>query len=170
MPTILPDQLLSQLTAALTHASRAYRAAADKVAADYGLSQATGLPVLVISRFGDSGVRPGILAETLSLEASSLVRVVDHLIESGLLERQEDPNDRRAKILRLTDEGQKTATLMDQALTPFRRKLFGQFDAPDVEACLRVLGGLPAAIANIAATGAADDNARQDTAAERKRA
>jgi len=145
----LSDQTLSSLTAALTHASRAYRAAADKVAADYGLSQATGLPVLVISRFGENGVRPGVLAETLSLEASSLVRVVDHLIESGLLERHEDPNDRRAKILRLTDEGRKTAELMDQALRPFRRKLFGAFEPADVEACLRVLSGLPDVIANL---------------------
>jgi MarR family transcriptional regulator for hemolysin len=94
-------------------------------------------------------VRPGVLAETLSLEASSLVRVVDTLIESGLLERHDDPNDRRAKILRLTDEGQKTAERMDQALRPFRRKLFGDFAPADVEACLRVLAGLPAAIANI---------------------
>jgi MarR family transcriptional regulator for hemolysin len=145
----LSDQTLSSLTAALTHASRAYRAAADKVAADYGLSQATGLPVLVISRFGENGVRPGVLAETLSLEASSLVRVVDQLIESGLLERHEDPHDRRAKILRLTAEGQKTAELMDQALRPFRRKLFGAFEPADVEACLRVLSGLPDVIASV---------------------
>jgi len=147
----LTDQTLSSLTAALTHASRAYRAAADKVASDFGLSQATGLPVLVISRFGDGGVRPGILAETLSLEASSLVRIVDHLIGSGLVERHEDPQDRRAKILRLTDEGLKAAALMDQALTPFRRKLFGAFDPADVEATLRVLSGLPAAIVNVQA-------------------
>ena len=147
----LTDQTLSSLTAALTHASRAYRAAADKVASDFGLSQATGLPVLVISRFGDAGVRPGILAETLSLEASSLVRIVDHLIGSGLVERHEDPQDRRAKILRLTDEGLKTAALMDQALTPFRRKLFGAFDPADVEATLRVLSGLPTAIMNVQA-------------------
>jgi MarR family transcriptional regulator for hemolysin len=156
----LSDQTLSSLTAALTHASRAYRAAADKVAADYGLSQATGLPVLVISRFGENGVRPGVLAETLSLEASSLVRVVDQLIESGLLERHEDPHDRRAKILRLTNEGQKTAELMDQALRPFRRKLFGAFEPADVEACLRVLSGLPDVIANLTL----------EQAAERKRA
>ena len=147
----LTDQTLSSLTAALTHASRAYRAAADKVASDFGLSRATGLPVLVISRFGDGGVRPGILAETLSLEASSLVRIVDHLIGSGLVERHEDPQDRRARILRLTDEGLKTAALMDQALTPFRRKLFGAFDPADVEATLRVLSGLPAAIVNVQA-------------------
>jgi MarR family transcriptional regulator for hemolysin len=145
----LSDQTLSSLTAALTLSSRVYRAAADKVAADYGLSQATGLPVLVISRFGENGVRPGVLAETLSLEASSLVRVVDHLIESGLLERHDDPHDRRAKILRLTEEGQKTADLMDQALRPFRRKLFGAFEPADVEACLRVLAGLPDVIANL---------------------
>lgn len=153
----LTDQTLSSLTAALTHASRAYRAAADKVASDFGLSQATGLPVLVISRFGEAGVRPGILAETLSLEASSLVRIVDQLIGSGLLERHDDPQDRRAKILRLTEEGLKTAALMDQALTPFRRKLFGAFDPADVEATLRVLAGLPNAIAAIAAVHASDE-------------
>ncbi len=152
----LSDQTLSSLTAALTHASRAYRAAADKVAADYGLSQATGLPVLVISRFGENGVRPGVLAETLSLEASSLVRVVDQLIDSGLVERHEDPNDRRAKILRLTDEGRKTAERMDQALRPFRRKLFGAFEPSDVDACLRVLSGLPDVIANLALEQAAE--------------
>jgi len=145
----LTDHTLSSLTAALSNASRAYRAAADKVAADFGLSQATGLPVLVISRFGENGVRPGVLAETLSLEASSLVRIVDQLIESKLVERHDDPQDRRAKILRLTGEGLKTASLMDQALTPFRRKLFGAFDPADVEGCLRVLSGLPGAIATL---------------------
>lgn len=152
----LTDQTLSTLTAALSNASRAYRAAADKVASDFGLSQATGLPVLVISRFGENGVRPGILAETLSLEASSLVRIVDHLIESKLVERHDDPQDRRAKLLRLTDEGLKTAALMDQALTPFRRNLFGAFEPADVEGCMRVLSGLPAAIA--ALHGQSDDN------------
>lgn len=150
----LSDQTLGSLTSALTYASRAYRAAADKVAADYGLSQATGLPVLLISRFGADGVRPGVLAVALGLEASSLVRVVDQLIASGLLERHEDPNDRRARILRLTDDGRQAAEQMDQALRPFRRKLFGAFAPGDVEACLRVLSGLPAAIANITSDGA----------------
>jgi MarR family transcriptional regulator for hemolysin len=135
------DQTYMTLTATLTHAARVYKAAVDKVAADYGLSQATGLPMLLIGRMGN-GVRPGMLAEALGLEASSLVRVVDHLIESGLLVRREDPQDRRAKLLDLTEEGKKTAALMEQALIPFRRKLFGAFDPADVEATLRVLEGL----------------------------
>lgn len=151
----ISDQTLGSLTAALTYASRAYRAAADKIAADYGLSQATGLPVLVISRFGEDGVRPGVLALALGLEASSLVRVVDCLIATKLVERHEDPADRRAKILRLTGEGRQAAEQMDQALRPFRRKLFGEFEPADVEACLRVLSGLPAAIANITSSDGA---------------
>src|SRR5437764_4716191 len=147
----LSDQTLSSLTAALTYGSRAYRAAADKVAADFGLSQATGLPVLVISRSGEGGIRPGALAEMLSLEPSSLVRVVDQLIGNGLVARHDDPQDRRAKILHLTEQGVQTAALMEQALKPFRRQLFGGFEPADVEACLRVLSGLPDAIANITA-------------------
>jgi MarR family transcriptional regulator for hemolysin len=147
----LSDQTLSSLTAALAYASRAYRAAADKVASDFGLSQATGLPVLFIYRAGENGIRPGVLADMLSLEASSLVRIVDQLIESRLVARHDDAQDRRAKILRLTGEGLKTALLMDQALTPFRRKLFGAFEPADVEATLRVLAGLPNAIAGVQA-------------------
>jgi MarR family transcriptional regulator for hemolysin len=157
----LTDQTLGRLTSALTYASRAYRAAADRIAADYGLSQATGLPVLLISRCGAEGVRPGALAVALGLEASSLVRVVDHLIASGLVERHEDPHDRRARILRLTEEGGKAAEQMDQALRPFRRKLFGGFDPADVEACLRVLSGLPAAIAGITDPADGDDASGQ---------
>jgi MarR family transcriptional regulator for hemolysin len=140
------DQTLLQLTATLAVTSRAYKSAVDKVAADYGLSQATGLPVLLIGRLR-GGVRPGVLADAIGLEASSLVRLVDHLIESGLLERRDDPLDRRAKILELTAEGKKTADLMERALIPFRRELFSGFEPADVEACLRVLTGLNTVLA-----------------------
>jgi MarR family transcriptional regulator for hemolysin len=135
------------LATALPQASRAYRAGADKVAASYGLSEATGLPVLLIGRFGDAGVRPGVLADALGLEPSSLVRIVDQLIDTGFLLRHDDPNDRRAKILNLTGEGKKIASLMESALIPFRQSVFGAFDPADIAACLRVLGGLPEAIA-----------------------
>jgi MarR family transcriptional regulator for hemolysin len=144
--TPLPNQSLISLATALTQAARAYRAGADKVAAGYGLSEATGLPVLLMGRFGDAGVRPGVLADALGLEASSLVRVVDQLIASKLLLRHDDPVDRRAKILSLTDEGKKIAGLMESALTPFRQQVFGAFAPGDVEACLRVLSGLPQAV------------------------
>lgn len=140
------DQTLMQLTATLTHASRAYKAMADKVASQYSLSQATALPVLILGRLGQDGVRPGVLAEALGLEASSLVRVIDLLIENGLVERHEDPQDRRAKLLQLTADGKTRAAQMEEALIPFRRNLFAEFDQADIDTCLRVLTGLQSKI------------------------
>ena len=138
----LLDQTLMQLTATLTHASRAYKAMADKVASQYSLSQATALPVLILGRLGQDGVRPGVLADALGLEASSLVRVIDLLIENGLVQRHEDPQDRRAKLLQLTADGQTRAAQMEAALIPFRRNLFAEFEQADIDACLRVLTNL----------------------------
>jgi MarR family transcriptional regulator for hemolysin len=43
---------------------------------------------------------------------------------------------------------------MDQALRPFRRTLFGDFDPADIEATLRVLSALPAAMARLTAPAA----------------
>jgi MarR family transcriptional regulator for hemolysin len=143
------DQTYIELATALAQAARAYRAGADKVAASYGLSEATGLPVLLIGRLGEQGVRPGVLADALGLEPSSLVRVIDQLIAANLLSRQDDPIDRRAKILSLTDAGRKIASLMECALIPFRQQVFGAFAPADVEACLRVLAGLPQAVAAV---------------------
>jgi MarR family transcriptional regulator for hemolysin len=143
------DQTYIDLATALAQAARAYRAGADKVAASYGLSEATGLPVLLIGRLGEQGVRPGVLADALGLEPSSLVRVIDQLIAANLLSRQDDPIDRRAKILSLTDAGRKIASLMECALIPFRQQVFGAFAPADVEACLRVLAGLPQAVAAV---------------------
>lgn len=140
------DQTLMQLTATLTQASRAYKSMADKVASQYSLSQATALPVLILGRLGQDGVRPGVLAEALGLEASSLVRVVDLLIENGLIERHEDPQDRRAKLLQLTADGKTRAQQMEEALIPFRRNLFANFSQSDIDACLRVLSGIQAQI------------------------
>lgn len=144
MPTPY-DQTLITLASALPQVARAYRSAVDKVAAEYGLSQATGLPVLMIGRLGD-GVRPGVLADHLGIEASTLVRVTDQLIESGLVERRDDALDRRAKTLHLTEEGACRAKKMEQALVPFRRHLFADIAEEDVHACLRVFNGLTAAI------------------------
>lgn len=139
------DQTLMTFVSMLPQVARAYRAAVDKVAAEYGLSQATGLPVLIMGRLGE-GVRCGVLAERLGVEPSSLVRVTDHLIDVGLVERRDDPVDRRAKTLHLTTEGAHRAAGMEEALVPFRRKLFANIAEDDVYACLRVLNGLLSAV------------------------
>lgn len=139
------DQLFRRITNTLSRVSRAYKTAADKVASQYGLSQATAWPAVAIHQMGD-GVRPGEVAEALGLDPSSVVRVIDQLIAAELLIREEDANDRRARILTLTEDGRQRVKEIGKAMTPFRRKLFEDIDTEDLEACLRVLEKLGKAI------------------------
>jgi len=70
--------------------------------------------------------------------SASLVRVIDQLIEAGLVERHDDASDRRAKNLHLTAKGRQCATGLEKALIPFRRKLFENIDKSDIAACVRL--------------------------------
>jgi MarR family transcriptional regulator for hemolysin len=143
------DQRLMRLTMSLTRVSRSYLAVADKMAANFDLSQAAAWPVIMIGRLGD-GVRPGAVADALGLEPSSLVRVIDQVIAAGLVERKEDASDRRAKTLHLTPEGRRHAEQLEKALVSFRRKLFRGVPEDDIDACNRVFEALSQAIANYA--------------------
>lgn len=132
------DKTLMTLTLTMTNVSRAYKSVADKLAADYQLSQATAWPVLMIGRLGD-GARPGAVAQALGLDPSSVVRLVDHLVEAGLVMRGEDRHDRRARTLHLTEEGKERAQQIEQALIRLRRTLFDGMDEAEVDTCLKVL-------------------------------
>lgn len=140
------DRQLLAVSTTLPVLARAYRSAADKVLASYGLSQATAWPVVLAGRLGD-GVRQGALADALGIEGPSLVRLLDHLVAAGLIERREDPSDRRARTLHLTKPGQALRAKLEDVLTRIRRELFKGIDGSDIEACLRVFEQLTDALA-----------------------
>lgn len=144
------DSQLMATTANLMVLSRAYRGAADKALVDYGLSQATAWPVILAGRLGD-GVRQGALAEALGVEGPSLVRVLDQLVAAGLMERREDPHDRRAKTLHLTDAGHALRAQVEDVLVELRRRLFNGVSEADLEACLRVFDALKVSLGRGAA-------------------
>lgn len=52
--------------------------------------------------------RMGQLASSLGVAMSTATGIVDRLVEQGLLVRQEDPEDRRLVVVRLTDRGRET--------------------------------------------------------------
>ena len=53
------------------------------------------------------------LADVLELQPISLVRLLDRLVEHGLVERRSDPRDRRANRLFLTAAGRQLANDLD---------------------------------------------------------
>lgn len=139
------DSSLMTATARLIVLSRAYRSAADNALAEYGLSQATAWPVILTGRLGD-GVRQGALAEALGVEGPSLVRVLDQLVASGLIERREDPRDRRARTIHLTPDGDALRQRVEGVLVKLRRQIFKEVSHDDLQAFLRVFETLNTAL------------------------
>jgi DNA-binding MarR family transcriptional regulator len=45
------------------------------------------------------------LSERFDITNAATSQLVDKLVQSGLIQREEDPHDRRAKLLNLTDKG-----------------------------------------------------------------
>jgi MarR family transcriptional regulator for hemolysin len=141
------DRIRTLFVTSLSQTSRAYFSIANKIAATYGLSQATAWPAVMIGRMGNH-VRPGELAEALGLDPSSLVRIVDQLVAAGIVERLEDTQDRRAKILNLTKQGEKVIAQVEKAMISFRGELLKDVPINDIQTCVRVLGALRTAVKN----------------------
>lgn len=60
---------------------------------------------LVVNLDPGRGVPMSELAEALACDASYVTGLVDKIEARGLVQRQPDPNDRRVKLLRLTEAG-----------------------------------------------------------------
>ena len=129
----------------LNFVSRAYRKVVNRVLATHGLSDSQALPILLLSRLGD-GVRIGVLAEHVGVEVPSLVRQVDQLCAAGLMERRDDPADRRAKILSLTEAGRKQAAVIETLFLDVRSRLLWHINDEDLATTLSALKGFEAAL------------------------
>ncbi|GAT34575.1 MarR family transcriptional regulator, transcriptional regulator for hemolysin [Terrimicrobium sacchariphilum] len=117
--------------------SRRWRRRVDQALANQGFTQATGLPLLILAREGQ--IRQGALVEELGLEGPSLVRVIDMLEADGLLRREEDPTDRRAKLLSLTEAGRNRARIIEREVDRLRRHFLEGIDEASLGETIRVL-------------------------------
>lgn len=135
------SELQLNLAGKLVKLARLYRREIDKRLTVFGVSDATAIPVMLIGRLGD-GVRQIALAEEMGVEGPSLVRLLDQLSHAGLIERHDDPVDRRAKTLHLTTAGIRLAHDVEQALINIRTALFAGVSEEDMAACIRVFDTL----------------------------
>ncbi|AMC34997.1 MarR family winged helix-turn-helix transcriptional regulator [Janthinobacterium sp. B9-8] len=132
----IKNQLSISLPNELTQLSRLYRSAVDQCAHRCGLTLASAWPLVLIGRNKD--IRHGVLAEMVGIEAASLIRVIDRLVADQLVLRTEDPLDRRAKILCLTEEGRQHAGQIEILLAELRSHVFSDLPIEDLEACNRI--------------------------------
>jgi MarR family transcriptional regulator for hemolysin len=118
--------------------ARVWRRKADQALSAHGLSEATAHPLLILSR-GGKHVRQGVLADEMGLEGPSVVRLIDLLAAEGLVERREDPTDRRAKMLHLTALGEAKAEEIKRVMRRVRADLMKGVSADELAVTFEVL-------------------------------
>ncbi len=122
----------------VANVAREWRRAVDARLQVYGLTEATWLPLLRIAR-SEAPMRQNELAASLSLDGSSVVRLLDALESSGLVERCEDRADRRAKSLVLTPRGRRTVDQVERVSQDIRDLVLGEVADDDLARSLRLL-------------------------------
>jgi len=138
----LHDLRLS-VSSMLVVAARKWRRKSDGVLSAYNVSEACAAPLLIAGRLGEA-VRQVALAEHVGIEGPSLVRLLDQLCTAGLVRRDEDPDDRRAKTISLTSEGRAVTERMEDELRSLRARVLKGVSRADLEATLRVLNAFNA--------------------------
>src|SRR3982074_1097680 len=103
--------LKRQLVAQLVESSRLLRNYIENRAKGRGTTRAQWICCFGLRQ--QEGLSQVDLADVLELQPISLVRLLDRLVEHGLLERRPDPRDRRANPLFLTRSGRQLVDDLD---------------------------------------------------------
>ena len=119
-------------------AGRAWQRAASAAFADLGVSLSVAAPVLVIARLGN-GVRQKAVSDAAGIDPAAVVRSLDQLESSGILRRAEDPHDRRAKTLHLTEKGTQLARDLERTLEQVKARILSGISDVDGAVAARVL-------------------------------
>ena len=103
--------LKRQLVAQCVETSRLLRNFIDQRAKTRGTTRAQWIVLFRLRQ--QEGLSQVDLADVMELQPISLVRLLDRLVEHGLLERRHDPKDRRANRLFLTASGRQLVDDLD---------------------------------------------------------
>jgi DNA-binding MarR family transcriptional regulator len=129
--------LKRQLVAQLVESSRLLRNYIDHRAKGRGTTRAQWIVLFRLRQ--QEGLSQVDLADVLELQPISLVRLLDRLVEHGLLERRPDPRDRRANRLFLTPGGRQLVDDLDSLRDSIATDVLQDIPAAAIEASLETL-------------------------------
>lgn len=129
--------------------SRIIRAEMDRRTGEAGLGLTTGEGRVLFNVRRAGPLRQTALAERLGIEAMTLSGLLDRLEGKGYVERQPDPADRRAKLVKLTDAGSAVVARIEPIAAGIRSDAAQGIDPDDWQ---RLLAALRSARANLLAS------------------
>jgi DNA-binding MarR family transcriptional regulator len=92
------------------------------------------------------GLKMRELSDRLMVTGGNVTGLTDRLVSEGLVERREDPGDRRTSTVALTAEGQRQFRSMARAHEAWVAELFGGLSARQQSQLFELLGQLKASL------------------------
>ncbi len=130
----------------IAETAHALRKAFDRRASALGVTRAQWKVLFRLTRF--PGLRQVELADMLDVEPITLCRIVDRLEEAELVERQRDPEDRRAWRLQVTDKAKPLVERLKSLGSELVGEAFADIDRSELD---QVRGVLARVRENVAA-------------------
>ncbi len=121
----------SNLLFRLALMTRRWRQVLDTEVQATGLTDATWRPLLHLYLLGNN-IRQKELAASVGIEGPSIVRIMDTLVTKGLVERSEDGSDRRAKLLRLTSDGESLVDRIQETVLSLEKEVLSPFSDDEI--------------------------------------
>lgn len=116
----------------LMHASHAVRMKIESALKPLGL---TGLQMTVLNMLKNRGGSSSAeLSRRFFKTPQAMGQLLNPLLEQGLIQRAEDPVNRRVLRLTLTESGRKAYATGDAAMRRLEREVFSRFDAETLDA------------------------------------
>jgi DNA-binding MarR family transcriptional regulator len=112
------------LAAMIVPLGRALTAAERPILADHGLSM---WAYVVLLHLDERPVRTqAALADTVGADKTRIIAVLDDLTARGLIRRQPDPADRRARLLSITEAGRRARDAAQAAIQQQEERLLAR--------------------------------------------
>ena len=144
----MPLDLKRQFIVQLIESSRLLRNYIDQRAKRRGTTRAQWIVLFRLRQ--QEGLSQVDLAEVLELQPISLVRLLDRLVDLGLLERRSDPKDRRANRLFLTASGRQLVDDLDSLRDAIATDVLHDVPAGAIETSLKTLRDIKERIKGVA--------------------
>jgi MarR family transcriptional regulator for hemolysin len=142
------DELYENFAVGVHRTAHQWRICLDRRLRPLGLSQSTWRVLLILQHACEPQSQNAI-AEALGVDGASVVRLIDKLEADGLVKRGFSPQDRRVRLITLTEGGlEKIAPLRAEA-RQLTRELLSGLDEQELAVASKLLTGVLGRLDNL---------------------
>ncbi|MDP2659988.1 MAG: MarR family transcriptional regulator [Dehalococcoidia bacterium] len=131
------DEFVAEVDSLSRHLMRNMECCDRLLVSGYELTASQAYALLALEELGETAMNH--LASEMRLHATTMTRMVDSLVEKGLAERRQDPEDRRMVRVGLTADGREMIERMQSCKRQLLAGAFGDLSDQERDTVLKAL-------------------------------